>query len=229
MTGFDPLGPFDVNAPINKDALRSARVFCRYLPMVALDDISRVYLHQSAEAYGCIDGSYNAVIALVDGAWEIAASHTPRDNARSTLDADYARHTYYRNTGAVGIAINGLDTPGASPTNFGRDPIQLHSIEFLCAGAAAYCSAYGIDSLGVSYEDDPYKGEHTILTHAEAANLTGSPPQYDRYGPAPLGTVERWDLATLVQAPSSVLVTSDHASIVGDALRERIHKYKLNL
>ena len=128
-------------------------------------------------------------------------------------------------SGSVAIAVDGLSDPQVTPNDFGSDPLQMHEIEFLCAGAAAFCVRFGIDSGGISLASDPYYGEPNILTHAEAANLVGAPPAYTAYGPQPIGDVERWDLATLVPAPEGVLVTATHAGIVGDALRQRIHLY----
>ena len=233
-SAFDPRGAFRAEAAIDAGIVAIARAFMREIPHVVAGDITRGYLHQSAEAYGCVDGAYNAVIPLVDGKWAAVASHDIRKNARSTFDQNgYAAHTYHRNYGAFGIAVNGLDTPGASPTNFGADPLQLHAIDLMCAVAAAYCTSFGIDATGLSREAVPpasaFRDEPTILTHAEAANRPGNPAQYSAYGPAPIGDVERWDLATLVQAPASVQITADHATIVGNELRGRIHAYKLAL
>jgi hypothetical protein len=230
VSDFDPRGAFRAGAPIMLAAYNVVESFRRQIAPLPPGDITRIYLHQSAEAYGACDGAYNAVIPLVDGkTWAMRIAHDPHDNARSTFSADgYAEHTFHRNTGAIGIAVNGLDTPGANPNAFGQHPLQLHAIEFMCACAAAFAKVYGIDALGFSNDADhpEFANEPTILTHAEAANLPGSPPQYAPYGPQPIGDVERWDLATLVQAPPGVTITATHASIVGDELRRRIHDYK---
>jgi|GEM_PF-4034049 len=229
MPEFDPRGAFRAGAALLDVALAAAAAIVPQLPKVPAGDLTRVYLHQSAEEYGCVDGAYHAVIALRDGAWKIELSHDVRDNARSTFAANYAANTYCRNRGAIGIAIDGLIGAQVSPNDFGSEPIQMHEVEFLCAAAAAFCAAYDIDATALSHDGNAYDGEPTILTHAEAANRPGSPAQYARYGPPPLGDSERWDLSTLVAAPAGVVVTADHAAIVGDELRARIHAYKIRL
>jgi hypothetical protein len=232
---FNPLGSFAIDAPLNPKALSAGIAFRHTLPVLPPNDVDRIYLHQSAEEYGCVDDAYHAVVrldtAVAPDAWEIAPSHDVHDNARSTFSVtDYAEHTYCRNEGAVAIALDGLIGAQVSPNDFGSEPIQMHEVEFLCAGAAAFAVTFGIDTGGFSRSlgdarSRAYVGEPNILTHAEAANLPGSPVQYASYGPAPIGTVERWDLATLIAAPAGVLVTATHASIVGIALRKRIHLY----
>jgi len=211
MIQADPLGAFDPDAPLNKDALRNGRTVARYLPNCNDDDITRIYLHHVHPSSGCSGGTYNHVVQFIVDRWEIIGNRNPRDNARSMLSLDYARHTYHRNQGAVGLALDA--------------PIDSIALEFLCAGAAAYCAAYGIEPTSLSLDADPYRNEPSILTHAEAANFSGDPEQYYIYGPAPVGTGERVDFATLTNAEP----TAESAFIVGEALRARIAAYKLVL
>jgi hypothetical protein len=210
-------------------ALTAAKGFLSELPAVPPGDLTRVYLHWSAEEYHCTDASYHAVVALSGDAWEIAYTHDVRKNAKSTFsEVNYAEATAGRNRGSCAIAIDGL-IGKFSPSDFGSEPIQMHEVEYLCAGAAAFCVRYGIDALGHATDDDVYGGafygEPTILTHSEAANMVGVPPQYAAYGPAPIGTSERIDLACLVPAPPGEQVTPTHAYVVGTELRARIHAY----
>jgi len=228
---FDPRGPFRADAPILDLALTAAAAVLSKLPKVAPGGLSRLYLHQTAEEYGCVSGAYHAVVAKPADGWQIVLSHDVRDNAFATFSPEnYAEHTYRRNTGAIGLALDGLIGAGVSPNDFGSEPIQMHEVEFLCAAAAAFCTAYEIDALGTSNDAfrPYYNGEPNILTHAEAANRVGNPPQYAAYGPQP-GTCERWDLATLIPAPAGYVVTDADASVAGDELRRRIHVYKTHL
>jgi hypothetical protein len=223
---FDPRGSFRESAPLLDAATLAGRAFLETLPKVPDGDLTRVYLHQSAQEYGCADAAYHAVVSLRGGIWQIVPSHDVRTNARSTFsEVNYAPHTYHRNTGAVAIAVDGLIGSQVSQNDFGSEPLQMHEIEHLCAGAAAFCMAFGIDSGGLSYDADPYYGEPTILTHGEAANIVGAPPAYTPYGLPPIGTLERWDLTTLVPVPAGVMLSDAHAKIVGDELRGRIHYY----
>jgi len=234
-SAFSPLGAFRADAPLLPSACDAARHFLNEVPPLGRrGDISRIYLHWSVEAFGCIDALYHAVVALRDGAWVIAPSHDVRPNMLSSFSGDYAKNTYHRNRGSVGIAIDGLDGAGVTPYDFGSDAPQMHEIEHLCAGAAAFAAAYEIDALGISYaayDGDPYTGEPTIQTHAEAAHRPGNPPQYDPYflTDAPPDGDVRWDLMSLVRLPAGVAPSFAMAVTTGDELRQRIHRYKLQL
>jgi hypothetical protein len=231
-----PLGNFNPKAPVDPAILAVAKAFMSSLPVVPMGnrnpdasdyadpDLTRIYLHWSVQAMGCVDAAYNFVVTENGGHFQIEHSTDVRKNARSTFDPyGYAAHTFHRNTGAVGIALDGMD--GATANNFGPDGVTVTGLTVLCAAAAAVAAKYQIDVSGLSIDSDPFYGEINTLTHAEAANLTGSPAAYTPYGPDPIGDVERWDLASFVPGP----VTADTATTCGNALRELIHSYTIAL
>jgi hypothetical protein len=219
---FSPLGHFDPAAQIDAKLLAAAYAFGEKLPAVPAGLIERCYLHWAVAPFGCTFGDYNAMANFAGGAWELQLTHDPRDNAPGLNNNAEASHTYMRNTGAVGIAIAGMD--GASTHDFGPDGVTLAGLEYLCAGAAALAKAYGIDVAGTSTKA-PYANEPTILTHAEAGDRVGSPAQYAAYGPR--SSFERWDLLSFVPIPEGLSFTD--SSICGNALRARIHAYKVAL
>jgi len=220
---FNPLGSFDAAAPLNPKIVAAAHALVAQLADVPAGGLWRCYLHWAVAPFGCTFEDYNVMANYVAGEWELEITNSPANNAPGLTAAAEASHTYMRNTGAVGIAIAGMD--GATTTNFGPDGVTVAGIEYLCAGAAALCAKYGIDASGTSTKS-PYANEHNILTHAEAGDAVGSPAQYSAYGPA--GDVERWDLASLVPVPSGVTLVSIYHQ-VGDALRARVHAYKIAL
>lgn len=225
---WDPRGTFRSNQPVLPGAMEAGKAFLQKIPHGKPKDITRIYLHQSAESYGCSDAHYNSVIVIANDGWQIRTPNDPRHNMRSSFGSfRYAQHTFRRNLGAVGIAINGLDTPEVTPYDFGPDPLQMHAVEYMCVAAAAYAIAYDIDAQGIADDNHYFDGEPTILTHSEAGNFVGEPRQYLAYGPRP-GTGERWDLLVLAPPPASadVVLTSEHAGIVGRELRARIHVLK---
>ena len=195
----------DLIGPLDPHALQQGRALYNALPMLArAESITRLFSHWSVEEYGCVDGSYNVVIALTSGAWVAEIATSPRLNAvQVSADHPYAAHTYQRNSHAVGIAVNGMT--GATSDDFGAEPVQLHEIEVLCAANAAVAKKYSIDLAGM------VGGEHTLMTHAEAAILDGY------FG-------ERWDLARL--RPSSAPLSVSEAVATGDLIRARSRQYK---
>lgn len=178
-------------------------------------------MHWEVEPYVDVDPAYNGVVPLLGGAWKMALSTDPRNQVAGLNDNPEASHTWHRNTGAVGLAIAGMS--GASTTDFGPYPVQVHQLEFLCAMAAAFAVEYGIDAAGTvpapgsDHADNNganvnTTGEHTILTHGECAVIDAYP-------------TERWDLGSFVPLPAGVSLTPAMRSQCGDALRARIHGY----
>lgn len=217
---FNPLGNFNTSASIDQNALNAAKAFRSKLPAVPKGLLDRIYLHWAVEAYGCLDGQYNLEIDLEGGKWGMFLTHNPQDNAPGMDDAAMASHTWHRNTGAIGIAISGMD--GAGEHDFGPDGVQVHELEYLCALAALACVTYEIDSQGTVQNGAVHsdnngnsvntRGEHNILTHGECAVIDAYPG-------------ERWDLGSLVALPNGVELTPAMRSACGDALRARIHEY----
>lgn len=204
----------DLQGPLDPHALAQGKSLLVSLPSLANGEhIDREFDHWSVEEYGSCDGQYNIVIELENGQWVAKISTSPRLNAVQVSSLHpYAAHTYQRNSHAVGIAVNGMI--GATTSDFGSQPIQLHEIEVLCAANAAVAKKYGID-LGGSVN-----GEHTLMTHAEAAIL-------DSYFPGDGDPQARWDLARL--HASNAPLTKDEARATGDLIRARSHAYKLEL
>jgi hypothetical protein len=225
---FNPLGHFNPEAPADAGILAKARALLAELPHANAGDIDRIYLHWSVAPMCDRFADYNVMI-LSNTGYYMAITHTPADNAVSTFAPEsYAAHTYCRNEGAVGVCLSGMD--GATETNFGPDPETVTGLTHLCAAAAAVALKYGVDVSGLSGPGPrgTYAGEHTILTHAEAANLPGEPGQYGPYGPPP-GTSERWDLAVFTPLTNGAVLDKEMASMCGDALREVIRTYKIAL
>jgi len=221
VSDFDPLGGWDVRAPLLPEALAAGIAYERELPSIRPHDVDRGYLHVSAGPEDVCFGEYTANVTLRDDRWTIVPTHDPRKNALSTFDdADYAAATYHRNKGSWSICADAMLE--ADPHRFGADALQLHQVEHVCAAAAALCVAYGIDPLGLSLRA-PYAGEPTVLTHAEAADRVGVPGQYEAYGPSK--TCERWDFLSLVPLPADVEPSAAIARRTGDGLRTRIAAY----
>lgn len=197
----------DLTGPLDPHALSESRRILAVLPDLAHNEqILAIPLHWSVEDYGCVDGAYNLVIALKENAWTAEIATSPRLNASHPLPDGYAAHTFMRNSYACGIAVDGM--VGATSSDFGDEPIQLHEIEVLCATAAAVAQKYGIDTT------ERYNGLPAVFTHAEAAIAD------DYFG-------ERWDLARL--HASDLPLTEIEARATGDLLRRRAHDYKIAL
>ena len=182
--------------------------------------VDREYLHWSVAPHGDEFPDYNLMVLLVNGAYEIAVTHDPRDNADGVNNNAPASHTWHRNTGAIGISIDGMD--GATVDNFGPDALDAHTLWTLCAAGAAVCIAYGLDANGKVTKNRPHAdnngatvnttGETVIATHAEAA-------VWDSY------ESERWDLGCF-EAQSTPLTVAERMAH-GDILRSVIHDIKL--
>jgi hypothetical protein len=226
MTPWSPLGKFDPSAPFDPKIVAAGKAFLGTLPVIPKGLIWRFYGHWAAAPFGCLFGDYNGMADFENGQWVLKMTHDPRDNAPGLNSNAEASHTYMRNTGAVGFSLAGMS--GATVTNFGDDGVTLAGLEYFCVGCAAFAVQYDLDALGKSVQA-PYANEPIFLSHSEAANLVGNPPQYSAYGPKPIGDVERIDFATLTPLPPGVELTADMATTCGDALRLRIHGYKIEL
>lgn len=157
----------------------------------AVGAINKIYLHWSAGRYNQQFDDYHINI---DG------------DGRIYIDGeltDHKNHTYMRNTGAVGIALDcaygatGCDNLGDyAPTD--------SQIETLAQVVAVLCVDLGL----------PCDINH-VLTHAEAAdNMDGEYP-CEPYGPN--STCERWDLL--------VVYEGDQPWSGGDIIRSKAKFY----
>jgi hypothetical protein len=221
---FNPLGAFDIAQDPDPGALAAASILVAQLPDVPGGSLERIYDHWTVGHYNQNFDHYNVSVRFDGSHFHLDVTHDLQDNARGVNDNAPAAHTYRRNTGAVGITVDGM--LGASVHNFGPEPITTLMMEYLCAANAAVAHKYGIDLAGMS-GTAPYTGEPTLLTHAEAADRIGHPAQYDPYGPG--STAERWDLCSLISLPSGVSLSAAMATMTGDAIRERSRKYKIAL
>lgn len=221
---FNPLGAFNPAAPVDQGALAEGRRYAAALPACPPHSLRRIYGHWTVGHFGQDFPDYNGSVSFDGTHFHLHIPHDPRDNAIGVNNNAPASHTFHRNTGAFGIATD--DMVFANEHNFGPEPLTMAALEYLCAGVAAVALKYGIDLTGTS-TDAPYAGEPTFLTHAEAADRPGVPPQYAAYGPG--STSERIDLASFVPAPAGESFTAQTATACGNALRQRAHLYKLAL
>jgi hypothetical protein len=226
---FDPLGNFNPSASVDTAILLAAHALADGLPIVPTGDLTRIYLHWSVQGMCSADADYHIVITeKAKGHFAFSNSHDVRDNARSTFnDSGYAAHTFHRNTGGVGIALDGMDGNDVSPFDFGSDGVSVMGLTWLCAAAAAVAFKYEIDISGLSLDSDPFYGEIATLTHGEAADMPGVPAAYDPYGP--LSTMERWDLTIFQALPKGEAITQEMVTACGNSLRALAHTYKLAL
>lgn len=202
---------FDCSAPLHRSAIEVSFGFKRELPEIGKDEsLTHLYLHWSASGYQGAFSDYNAIVSLSGNAWVCAVQTSPRLNATEPPQLGYAAHTYRRNGKAFGLCVDAMD--GATPSHFGSEPITLEEIETLCACAAVVCQAYNIDA------SDP----KLTMTHGEAAILDGY-----FVTDQTIDGVTRWDLARLTA--SNAPLSKSECVQTGNLLRERIHRYKLNL
>jgi len=230
VMSFNPLGKFDPSAAVDAAVVAKAKAVLTSLPAVPAGLLTRLYLHWTVAPFGCTFGDYNGEADFEKGIWQMIVTHDPRDNAPGLTHNPEASHTWHRNTGAVGVSIAGMN--GATQHDFGPDAVTVTGLEHLCACAAAFATAYGIDALGTVQTGTTHQGdngpvntagEHTILTHAECASIDGYLCGYTSDPDC------RWDLGSLVALPSGVSLTKDMVSRCGDALRQRVHAYKAAL
>jgi hypothetical protein len=168
---------FPADAPLDPNILADIKTFEGQLPDIAPGLITRGYFHWAVAPFGHEFADYNAMVDLKGGKWVLVITHDPRDNAPGLSNNAVASHTWHRNTGALGVSIAGMD--GATVSNFGPDPVELHELHYLCGAMAAICKKYGIDALGkvvhgsVHVDDNgnavDTTGEYNLLTHAECA------------------------------------------------------------
>lgn len=187
--------------------------------------IKREYYHWSVAPHGDEFPDYNVMALLKDGMYELVVTHDPRDNAPGLNDNVEAAHTWHRNTGAIGISIDGMD--GATVNDFGSDALNEHALWALCAAGAAVAIAYGVDASGVvpipgeTHVDNNgnnrnTSGEPNVATHAEAAIWDFYPS-------------ERWDLGCFEALPEGTALTPAMRTASGNALRALTHRIKLQL
>lgn len=150
-----------------------------------------VYLHWTAGWYGQGFEDYHICIDA-DGSYELMTDSL----------ADTLAHTWGRNTGSIGIALECcvgakvVDVAGEHFTRLGDNPPTDSQIETMCQICAKIC-----EKLAIPIEN--------VMTHAEAA-------EEDGYGIDSDDPDCRWDLA--------VLHEDDAWGTGGNEIRRRIHE-----
>jgi hypothetical protein len=214
--------------PLLPEALSTARAFITMLPELGSGFIHRIYLHWTVAAFGCTFDDYNGEADFENGAWVMKLTHSPVDNANAD-QAKEAAHTFHRNSHALGVSVAGMDK--ANFRDFGPHTVNEHGIEHMLALAASFCVKYGVDAnaeapnvFGVQVDPQWGTGEHTVMTHAEAALMTPS-GRFAHYFCYKDGSDPdcRWDHAT--QNPQLTAPDEAEARATGDIYRRRIHDY----
>lgn len=214
--------------PYDPVMLAKAQTYYDASPDIAPGLVTHVSLHWAAMKYGwsldCLAHGtpvpYN-IVADVDAAGSVVlvTGMDPTKNARDldqtldVADVTYCASCWHRNSHGVAASISALYNGSAS--DFGPYPVTEHLVDLMCAGAAALCAKYGVDSSNPA----------TCFTHAEAAIWDG----YFWGDPTPDGDT-RGDLCILEAHPEmSTAELKASAPVVGQMLRKRIRAYKLAL
>lgn len=186
--------------------------------------LCRAYLHWTVAPHGVEFKDYNLEVVLNAGKLAIHVTGNPQDNAPGLNNNAIHSHTWHRNTGAIGISIDGMD--GATVNDFGKDAPSELELLYLCGALAAASKAYGFEidghvTTGATHGDNiggtvNTKGEKVVLTHGECAVI-------DKY------PTERWDLGTLEALPAGMPLTPAMRTASGDKLRACAHRIKLML
>ena len=131
----------------------------------------KVYLHWTAGYYNSKFSDYHINI---DGAGRLFVH---------TYDlSQYLPHTYRRNTGSIGLALDCC--VDATSRDLGTTPPTNEQIEAMAQATAAIC-----DALWLTID------KSHVMTHGEAADNEDGVWCHERYGPR--STCERWDLEFL--------------------------------
>ena len=200
----------DLSGPLDPHAL--AEGLRMYKLLADGLTITHIPMHWEVTGYSACDGAYNIVVTLDEppDKWIAHIATDPALNARQIQDGDtYAAHTYQRNSFGCGVASSGMI--GATPENFGGQPVQLHECEVMLAVVAAAAVKYRVDTHAT------VDGAPAIGTHAEYAIADGY--YIDTSDPSP-----RWDWARLRGAPGSP--SRAEAAATGQLMRTRVAQYK---
>ena len=227
---YDPLGAFDPNAAVDPALVTVANSFADALPSCPDGSLLVGYWHWTAGHYGSDFADYNGAAGVAsDGSIYLHQPHNPQDNAIGVNNNPAAQHTWLRNTGAYGFAVDCMND--AHVNDFGPEPLTVALLWRLCAGSAAVSKKYILDVSGTkagnAYENGRYAGEPIWLTHAECAVLGGHPPDPKWYDYGYSGTMERWDLAIFAPLPAGQQITGAMVAACGDALRLATHRIKV--
>lgn len=163
----------------------------------------KIYMHWSAGHYNTVFNDYHINITA-DGTLYLTGN-------LSYLKA----HTYYRNTGAVGVSL--CCAYGATTNDLGDEPPTAAQIEAMAQAVEAIA-----DGLWLTIDM-----EH-VMTHGEAAdNADGLDIEYPGGPYGPQNTVERWDLQYLGTDESPYYTTNyDDEHTGGNVLRGKANWYR---
>lgn len=163
----------------------------------------KIYLHWSAGHYGTKFDDYHINI---DADGNLYAS---TDNLADTL-----AHTWRRNSGAIGIALDCC--VDATSEDLGPEPPTAAQIEAMAQAVWKLA-----DALDLTIDKE------RVMTHGEAADNEDGLYTHDAYGPK--NTCERWDLEYLGtdESPSFNPWATD-GTRGGDVLRGKANWYREN-
>jgi hypothetical protein len=128
----------------------------------------KLYLHWSAGRYGQEFEDYHVNIDA-DGSIFLSTNDL----------SDNKSHSYHRNTGSVGIALECCYN--ATTNDLGEFPPTAAQIESMAQVVAVLCKAFDLTC-----------DIKRVMTHAEAADNKDGLSPHEPYGPD--STCERWDL-----------------------------------
>lgn len=163
----------------------------------------KIYMHWSAGHYNTVFDDYHINITA-DGTLYLTGNLS-----------DLKAHTYYRNTGAVGVSL--CCAYGATTNDLGDEPPTQAQIEAMAQAVEAIA-----DGLWLTIDM-----EH-VMTHGEAAdNADGLDIEYPGGPYGPQNTVERWDLQYLGTDESPYYTTNyDDEHTGGNVLRGKANWYR---
>ena len=163
----------------------------------------KIYLHWSAGRYNATFGSYHINIT---GDGDIYVSTDDFDERLS--------HTYYRNTGAVGVVL--CCAYNATTDSLGAYAPTAAQIEAMAKVGCILADAWDLTI-----------DKQRVMTHGEAADNEDGIEPHEAYGPRT--TCERWDLEFLGTSESpSFNPWAEDGTRGGDVLRGKMNWYRNN-
>lgn len=192
--GYNP-GVIDgIDGPKTQSAYIKAKAARGRKGIFEKHGLHRVHLHWTAGAYGDIAlerRAYNLLV-LEDGK-VVMGDYAPEANA-STSDGRYAAHTRAANSGAIGVALDGMHGARENPFFAGPFPITAVQVRKMAQLVADLCDTYDIPVT-----------RYSVLTHAEIEPTLGIKQR------------NKWDIRWLPGMPRA-----GGAIEVGDKIRELI-------
>ncbi len=155
----------------------------------------RIVMHWTAGKNEANDSDLDKYHEVVEGdGTRVLCNRRPEAN-NNVNDGDYAAHTRRFNTGAIGLAMCGMQGAKESPFRKGRYPIAEPQVEAFISMVAEYADTYQI----------PIDRRH-VLSHKEVHHTYGI-------------FQDKWDIMWLPH-----MAAPGHAVDIGDSLRDRIRE-----